>query len=384
MSKNASLLRRFEMAAFVLFVTAYVVHQRPLFDLLLRRSMGGGLAVFILQLSVVVLTVAIVWWSRRHMPFPKVVYPLTYTPAFAALIFLQSSLPVLRWQALLAASAMCLGWLVLYFRLRRVVRSVTEDRVGRKSRLLGHTCCFLALAALLGIFGQHDATLRLELTTARAIRRGDYGAVLRPAVRDSRESCLLTAERAYAVSHLPGGLGEHLFKFPLDCCSATAGRADTSVSGLPPSECLLPRRADSARTLLRQADMEAHIGLRRAEGEAAVDYLARAAGRRPHTKAAVDYYLCALLLDRNIEAFAGELPRFYVVSDSTVLPFFYREALIVNVRRHPAAAPAYHDPAVMANYLDFLDLRRRIAAGREGAYRLRFQYGDSYYWYYWK
>lgn len=101
---------------------------------------------------------------------------------------------------------------------------------------------------------------------------------------------------------------------------------------------------------------------------------------RPTETPSYDYYLCSLLLDKKLDSFAEELPKFYDVKSK--LPKYYAQALILykQVRTHPIII--YNDNVCDANLQDFIDLQRKNNSYQRQSTQTRRDYGDTYWWYY--
>ena len=114
--------------------------------------------------------------------------------------------------------------------------------------------------------------------------------------------------------------------------------------------------ADSARTLYTPDSLYRYFRCypRNATPTRYYHYIAT----HPHTTAHSDiereFYLCALLLDKQIDRFALEISDFYNLSDSTLqLPKYYAQALTLyrHIRTHPVIT--YEDAAMTENLNDF-------------------------------
>lgn len=218
--------------------------------------------------------------------------------------------------------------------------------------------------------GSHD-TMHFEVKTSRLLLAHDYTAAAGVGERSLATSNHLTALRAYALSHEGKGLGSKLFAYPLP------------MSG---SEALLLRAADSLHLLFPPDTLYAYLQTPRpAKNIKAADYFRRAAESHP-TSPARDYWLCALLLDRDLERFVTELPRYYDTSDSVAfsqaIPRYYAEAIVLYNRLTAQAKLSYADPNITANYRDFKEKEKNIADERSRRNLLWREYGDTYWWYY--
>lgn len=178
----------------------------------------------------------------------------------------------------------------------------------------------------------------------------------------------LTALRAYALSQTTDGMGERLFSYPI---------GDEGAAQLLLQDTCGPHRRALADTILKDLGLRTGIALK---GNI-IEILRKAAERRPHGMAR-DYYLCGLLLNRDLERFAHELPRYYVVSDSTRIPTHYAEALVLYDRTYPQPQPVYPEASTTADYRDF---REMLTQNRQSAPGLVWEkYHNKYWWFYYR
>ena len=93
-----------------------------------------------------------------------------------------------------------------------------------------------------------------------------------------------------------------------------------------------------------------------------------------------DYLLTAYLLDRNLDAFARILGRYYTVNDS--LPRHYREALTLYTHQHSAPCVEYHNSVMDTDYEDYQQLYQSESNRVVRQAKLRDSYGNTYWYYY--
>jgi hypothetical protein len=93
-----------------------------------------------------------------------------------------------------------------------------------------------------------------------------------------------------------------------------------------------------------------------------------------------DYALCAYLIDKNLDRFVAELPKYY--QPDGPLPRYYREALVLynHLRTHPRIV--FHDNVMDTDYADLQQLERQYSDPRERQMAVFKQYKDTYWYYY--
>lgn len=169
---------------------------------------------------------------------------------------------------------------------------------------------FVLMFALVGYLSNGDESFKNEAKAYSLFKRGKTDEALGVAAKSLNVSHGLTVARAYYLTD-KNMLAEKLFEYPQYYAS----------EGLLPSE--------AQKTILPSDTVYAMFGTERAAGESATDYLRRIVrSDTVPSSTIVDYYLCALLLDKKITEFVTELSSYYNIEDDKKLPKHYREALI--------------------------------------------------------
>lgn len=121
------------------------------------------------------------------------------------------------------------------------------------------------------------------------------------------------------------------------------------------------------------------------KAEKAIDYFRQAAENAGHHPSiAADYYLCALLANRQIDRFACEIQQYYPrqVREQKHLPKYYTQALVMYTHMRTRPTVVFRDAAVEANYNDFSEMRDTLKRADIRNNMLRRSYGETYWWYY--
>lgn len=95
----------------------------------------------------------------------------------------------------------------------------------------------------------------------------------------------------------------------------------------------------------------------------------------------VDYQLCALLLDKQLDKFVAEVQKHYKVT-SGKLPVHYKEALVLYTHRRSNPSIVYHDNVMDTDFEDFQQMDHKYANETEKQNVLRDTYGNTYWYYY--
>ena len=225
--------------------------------------------------------------------------------------------------------------------LVRKYESIEKIRkpAGLFSRIFWGNLMLLCLGFLfVGVFSNHNDVFHHRLKMETLLLKHDYQGALEVGKNAEATDSSLTLLRIHALAKRRE-LGERLFEFPL-------------VGG---SQAMKPN-GKSVKTMI---------------------YPAYGFVQLPEA----DYTLCRHLLDRNIDAFALAVKKYYP-TDSLPLPKHYREALVLynHLRSNPVVA--YKHTVTDADYADFMKLMRSTANPVERRNRLRDVYGNTYWHYY--
>lgn len=257
---------------------------------------------------------------------------------------------------LLIYGAIAYGW--------QRVSSIFMQQGGSVSELMITNFATLLLLFLMTV-GQGNTNIHFhhELAVEHAIRQQDYAAARRVGQKSLETTHTLTALRAYAMSR-EGTLGDCLFAYP----------QPYGADGL----LFAPHAQDVLRT---NADtLYAYLGARPHATERTLDYLSRICQDEVGRHTALDYYLNALLLDKQIDRFAAAIDTFYFAQDT--LPRYYREAITLYHHLHPASGREPNDSLMVQQLNDYLSLQQTFTTPTEEKNQMRRAYGDTYWWYY--
>lgn len=212
-----------------------------------------------------------------------------------------------------------------------------------------------------------------ELRTAQALMSNHLHRGYKVGEKSYATSQRLFAMRCYllAKDEDEGGLGEHIFEQVVPQCGAAS--------------LFFPK--DEKQMLLIPADSLEHLlGSKRLPQETPIAYLRRCAWQaylKGDDRTPIDYYLCGLLLDRNLNTFASEVKRFYPKEVATSkLPTYFAQALILYRRTNTQPQLFYTDSSIEANMQDYMDMGDTIANKTIRSNLLRRSYGTTYWWWY--
>lgn len=233
-------------------------------------------------------------------------------------------------------------------------------------------CLFMGIGA-----GAADVD-HYELRTAQALMSKHPEQAYQVGEHALDSSSRLFALRCYLMATTQKyGLGEKVFEQPIP----RGGCANLFLKN------------DARQNLIFPCEkLSQLLGNERQAGETDLAYLQRCAydaykREAPHQKEkfvpAIDYYLSALLLERQLDKFAIEIKHFYPRRvEQGKLPLYFAQALIFYARQRTSPAISYHDTAIEANYHDYSDMSDTITHQRVRYNLLRNAYGETYWWWY--
>lgn len=265
------------------------------------------------------------------------------------------------WQWLLPLSLMV--YAIVAFGLRRLMRrqlnqSVTPGFMLNSNLLILLACCLMTIG-----LGNTDILFHHELDVEHSLRHGQYAEALGVGEKSLETTHTLNALRAYAMAR-EGSLPQHLFDYP----------QPYGAEGL-----LFPvRHSECLRT--NNDSLVVYLGGRRRQGEQATDYLGRLFNAKDGSHTVFDYYLCSLLLDKQLQRFVQTADQNLFADDP--LPRHYAEAIALYRHLHPAYKGLEPDEQTLQRWADYQAESRLYTQPEERKNRLRLTYGDTYWWYY--
>lgn len=98
-------------------------------------------------------------------------------------------------------------------------------------------------------------------------------------------------------------------------------------------------------------------------------------------KIPVDYELCALLLDKELDKFVATVGRYYDLR-SPKLPTHYKEALTLYTHRRSHTLIEYHESVMDTDFQDYQQMEHKYVSELERENAMRDTYGNTYWYYY--
>ena len=326
------------------------------------RTIGAVLITALLYL------LQLVVYGLTHLS--KQAHALTYFPSLLLLMFVTAFNPDRQghssfgiWAFALPVSLMLyvasVFWLRKYESYAKVVSPVDVHSPVMWTNLL----CMSLMFVMVGSFSNHSDKLYYRVQAEQCLLKGDYDGALAAGATSLVEDSSLTMLRAFALSR-KGQLGERLFEYPL-----TGG-----------AESLLPNGRSVRLLMLQEKTVYQHIGIWTKQRMDPIHYLLFNFRHHAAKRPAVDYLLCAYLLDRDLDRFVQTVQQYYDLEKP--LPKHYEEALTLYTHLRSNPAVEYHRSVTETDFQDFQDLLRRYPDKMERNNAARDTYGNTYWYYY--
>ncbi len=216
------------------------------------------------------------------------------------------------------------------------------------SRLWPNILIFILLSVTTLCLSPINIPFLCETKMESLIRQGHYSEASKIGKKNFITSRELTALRAYTLSRTDT-LGSCLFEYLQPYGS----------DGL-----LLNPKTQT--TSMKAEELYSYLGTSPQTGETNLHYFSRICHTETGNHPALDYYLCALLLEKKLNSFAKELHNFYEINE--LLPKHYKEALILYRHRHGEYEMPFDATKMEQEYQQFLTNRN--------------DYRNTYWWYY--
>jgi hypothetical protein len=261
--------------------------------------------------------------------------------------------------------------LVLWGAITWVARSLLQFEAKGKRSFFSRSMWVNMIVMAIGIaavvsVSNTNAVFYYRAHMEDSLLRNRLDEALNTGCKSLESDASLTMLRAYVLSQR-GELGGRLFEY--------------AVSGTGAD--LVPLDGNHSRLLHYPVDsLYRHLGAVPRPGMTTADYLQALQRSGQATPAVADYVLCSLLIDRNLDAFARTISRYYQLSDSVSLPRHYREALTLYTHQHAHPAVVYHHPVTEEDYANLQELKASYPDSRQRKVKVLEDYFGSYWYYY--
>ena len=339
-----------------------------------QHVLSGGLTHYnalwgtLIIIAVLMLLQLIIY---RIIRLNKRSHALTYVPSMMLLALvsevsqqIESGEGVSGWIWVLPVIA-----LLVWASVAAVAKLVQEIESDRDFSLFSRPMWINALLMALQIIcvawiGNTNAVYHYRMQTETLLADGKYQKALEVGRRSLESDANLLMLRMYALAR-ENALGERLFEYPI---SANV-------------EQILPTSGRTRMYYCPEDSLWRFLGGRPAEAMTPMHFLDLLERRDSIVpRQVIDYKLCGLLIDRQIDRFAREIVKYYKLDER--LPKHYREALVLYTHSRSNPVVTYHHAVADEDWRNLLELERRYPNPTERKGRVEDQYHGTYWYYY--
>ena len=351
------------------FVYLYVF-QRDVLEAL-HFSLAHGKTHFVPLASAFIITFILIllrWGVNSLLKLKGNIRAISYFPSFLILgaltdagkdVYVYNHPSSWGWllPLVLVAYALIAYW------LRQIFKKRLNNEGSPVTLMNSNLLIMVAFSLMTAMIGNTNRDFHHELEAERYLRSHQYIEALKVGEKSLKVTRTMTVLRSIAMSHA-GVLGEELFAYPQYYRSDGLFFAN-----------------DSAQTLRYTNDSIYYLlGVRPYTGEDRMEFLRNICYKGTGKYTALDYYLSALLLEKQIDTFGKALADFYETEDT--LPRYYQEAILVYRESHPDCQFAVNDSTLIKRYDDYHKRKADFSSPIEEQNRMRREFGDTYWWYF--
>lgn len=300
------------------------------------------------------------------------IYALTYFPS-AVLLSILSSISITDrgfiamghgpWLSVVLLVLLLLGCIIYKRRILNHTKVCTNSKIF--PLVLWRNLMILSLIFLfVGLSGNNNTLIHYRLRMESYMVENQFSSALKVGEKSQESDAWFTMLRMYAMAR-EGKLADELFQYPI---------RSTSSSDIIPME-------NSVRCLLYPNDsIYKFLGARPLKPMNSVLFLQSLLHSGLATNSVKDYLLCGFLIDKNLDDFVKNLPKYYNINGK--LPKHYREALTLytHIRSNPTIV--YHDDIMDTDYEDMKTLEKKYKSVAARKFAIHDQYAGTYWWYY--
>ena len=302
----------------------------------------------------------------------RMAWALTFMPSAFCLAWLtdvrqtmDGSLEFGIWTYVLPVALIVYSLVVWSCNVSGLSASLGESMKHNVRQLWVNLVIILGLMLLVCFSGNNDKVYHTRIHAEQCLLLGDADSALKSIKNCGVQDDNLTMLTAYALS-CKGGLAESLFEYPLH-------------GG---SHALMPDGKKIKFEMLPERIFYIPLGGWYIQRMSTMKYLNYQKRHNRINRKSADYLLCSYLMDRNLDAFAVNISKYYTVNDSVALPKHYKEALILYTHLRSAPSIVYKNDVMEADYQDYQKLEVSKSDVRERKTALRDTYGNTYWYYY--
>lgn len=358
---------------FVLFTWGWLYFFQADALAMTQHVMSGGLTHYNRLVGAIIITAVLMilqYIVNGVTKLNKRFHALTYVPSMLLLAMLtdvsqtiDKGISLSRSFGLVAFFAV--AWVVLIFFVRQYENVVKEFHIPFFSRSMWlNMLMMVAMITCVAWIGNTNAVFQYRMKVEGHLMRGEYLQARKVGQKSLESDADLMMLRMYALARC-NELGEHLFEYPITGNSSQ----------------ILPTSGKTKMLLCPTDSIYKFMGARPAVPMEPERYLAMLQRRDSVNNMAIaDYLLCGYLIDKQLDRFAQEIPRYYPMKAN--LPKHYCEALALYAHSRSNPSVVYQVPEVEENYANYQEMKRQYRDPKEQKTRVSEEYRGTYWYYY--
>ena len=358
---------------FVLFTWGWLYFFQADALAMTQHVMSGGLTHYNRLVGAIIITAVLMilqYIVNGATKLNKRFHALTYVPSMLLLAMLtdvsqtiDKGISLSRSFGLVAFFAV--AWVVLIFFVRQYENVVKEFHIPFFSRSMWlNMLMMVAMITCVAWIGNTNAVFQYRMKVEGHLMRGEYHQARKVGQKSLESDADLMMLRMYALARC-NELGEHLFEYPITGNSSQ----------------ILPTSGKTKMLLCPTDSIYKFMGARPAVPMEPDRYLAMLQRRDSVNNMAIaDYLLCGYLIDKQLDRFAQEIPRYYPMKAN--LPKHYCEALALYAHSRSNPSVVYQVPEVEENYANYQEMKRQYRDPKERKTRVSEEYRGTYWYYY--
>lgn len=376
-NKSSSTLTVRVMCAivFVVFSLSWLFFFQSDVMAMTQHVLSGGLTHYNKVMGALIITAVLFLVQLvvyRITRLKKRAHALTYVPSMMVLAMLTdvsqqiaSGHPVTHMVPWWLVVIVAIVWLAVVFFARQLQEVEDDDSYSLISRPMWINMLIMSLL-MMGVawLGNTNAVFHYRMKAESLLAEKKFDKALQVGKKSIESDHHLLMLRMYALARTDG-LGEHLFEYPVTGTSSE----------------MLPTNGKSRMLLCSEDSLYRFLGARPAEQMEPVRYLQMLLRRDSVPRKTIgDYLLCSYLIDKDLDQFAKDIGKYYVVDEN--LPKHYREALTLYTHLRANPLFAYHTPVMEEDYGNLRELEQTYPTLTERKGKVGEQYRGTYWYYY--
>lgn len=335
----------------------------------LHYSLAQGKTVYAPWISAILITVILLivrWGINKIIGLNGLIMALSYFPSCLLLgVLTDVNHGVYHGEGISSEWSWLFPLLLIGYVIIGRLMSRMYDEIEKESGITvnSNLLILLLLCLMTACIGNSNVHFHHELQIEEALRKQDYAEARKVGEKSLSPSRNLTALRAYALSR-EGTMGEYLFHYPQ--LYGAAG--------------LLMGTSNDKALRLNADSLYVYLGAKPNLGEPTMNFFERICKEESGNYTTMDYYLSALLLERNLEQFVRAFEELYIVKDS--IPLYYKQALFLYDKMYPSNKSLVADESMEETWKAYEKMKTELNGSVGEANRMRRNYGNTYWWYY--